>query len=121
MLLLQVTSFFWIVYLDSIFLPQGVIAFFFDEYWSSWTAWLGCVFIASLIYLEKAVIDAISLLKDVKPRATSKQNIKPIASVNKVQHRNSMDDKLRMEVNNIPVPHTMTKSGSTASMLLETK
>ena len=50
------------VYLDSIIMQKGVIAFFFDEFWSSWTAWLGCLFVASLIYLEKAVKDAIYLV-----------------------------------------------------------
>lgn len=62
-LLLQVTSFFWVVYLDTILLTKGVIAFFFDEYMSSWTAWLGCLFVASLILIEKAVMDAFILLR----------------------------------------------------------
>ena len=50
------------MYLDTILLEKGVIAFFFDEFMSSWTAWLGCIFVASLIFIEKAVVDAYKLL-----------------------------------------------------------
>ena len=146
MLLLQVTSFFWIVYLDSIFLPEGVIAYFFDEYWSSWTAWLGCMLVASLIYLEKAVLDAMKLLNNCKLKSPSGGKKKEINNCNnalmgsntihglsgmgrinriknmrnKVQHRNSIDDVHRDTevIESIPpVPHSMSKSGSKDSMI----
>ena len=134
MLLLQVTSFFWVVYLDSIFLPEGVIAFFFDEYWSSWTAWLGCLLVASLIYLEKAVLDAIRLLRKLEPSCeqkyqkkdsergmlSSNKGVRSRRNIRKVQHRNSVDDVHReLEVTeSVPkVPMTMTKSGSKDSMI----
>jgi len=56
--LLQLISFFTCVYLDSIMLTQGQIAYFFDEYMSSWTAWLGVLLVGSLLLIEKAVLDA---------------------------------------------------------------
>ena len=37
-LFLQVTSFFWILYIASVFFTKGVVAYFFDEFFSSWTA-----------------------------------------------------------------------------------
>ena len=64
-LLCQVTSFFITVYTISRVLNMSVIAHFFDEFFSSWTAWLGCLFVASIIYLEKALVDGIKLLKSL--------------------------------------------------------
>ena len=55
----QVTSFIWILYFDTILIPTGTVGYFFDEYWSSWTAWLGFFLISCIIFLEKAVYDAI--------------------------------------------------------------
>mmetsp|Transcript_34771 Transcript_34771/g.42736 ORF Transcript_34771/g.42736 Transcript_34771/m.42736 type:complete len:125 (+) Transcript_34771:1442-1816(+) len=56
--LLQLISFFVFVYLDSVMLTTGQIAYFFDEYLSSWTAWLGVVLVGSLLMVEKATTDA---------------------------------------------------------------
>jgi len=58
LIFLQVVSFFAFVYIDSIMLNTGEIAYFFDEYLSSWTAWLGCFLVGMLLFLEKALIDA---------------------------------------------------------------
>lgn len=58
---LQVTSFFWILYLDSVIFVHGPVAYFFDELFSSWTAWLGCLFCLSTIFIEKSVYDAVML------------------------------------------------------------
>ncbi len=58
---LQVSSYFIILYLDSILLTKGVVAYFWDEFTSSWTAWLGCIFIASLLVIEKALMDAYAM------------------------------------------------------------
>jgi len=51
---LQVASFFVFVYFDSELHTTGEIAHFFDEYLSSWTAWLGVILVASLVIIEKA-------------------------------------------------------------------
>ena len=59
---LQVTSFIWITYLDSIVFTRGPIAYFFDEYFASWTAWLGCLFLVLFFYTEKAVVDAFNIV-----------------------------------------------------------
>lgn len=61
LIFLQVASFFVFVYIDSIMLTYGEIAYFFDEYCSSWTAWLGCFFIGCLLFIEKNVLDAWKL------------------------------------------------------------
>ena len=63
LIFLQVTSYFWILYLDSIILTKGPIAYFFDEFMSSWTAWLGCILIACLLVVEKAILDAYDLMR----------------------------------------------------------
>jgi hypothetical protein len=55
----MITSFFWIVYLDSIILETGVIAHFSDEFYSSWTAWLGCVLVGSVIFIEWGAVKAV--------------------------------------------------------------
>ena len=57
------TSFIWILYLDTILLPRGEVAYFFDEFWSSWTAWLGLVLLCCSVFIEKSVSDAIQILK----------------------------------------------------------
>ena len=63
-ILMQTSSYFLFVYLDSIWLTKGVIAYFMEEFTSSWTAWLGCCLIASLIFIEKASIDAIKFYRE---------------------------------------------------------
>ena len=60
-ILVQVVSFPVIVYWDSILLTNGVIAYFYDEWMSSWTAWLGVLFICTGLFVEKAITDSISL------------------------------------------------------------
>jgi len=59
----MVTSFFWIVYLDSIILETGVIAHFSDEFYSSWTAWLGSLLVASIIFIEWGAVKAVQYLQ----------------------------------------------------------
>jgi len=59
LIFLQVSSFFWLVYLDSILL-KGPIMYFFDEYWSSKTAWLGVLFVVGILFIEKACNEALS-------------------------------------------------------------
>ena len=56
---MQFLSFFIILYLDSVLLTTGAIAFFFDEYFSSWTAWLGVLLMASILLIEKGCADAL--------------------------------------------------------------
>lgn len=58
----QVTSFFWILYLDSVIFVYGPVAYIYDELMSSWTAWLGCLFAASTIFIEKSAYDAVMLI-----------------------------------------------------------
>ena len=60
-ILVQLVSFPVIVYLDSIMLTSGVIAYFFDEFLASWTAWLGVFLVASILYIEGAVVDGYGL------------------------------------------------------------
>ena len=50
------------LYLDSELHKKGEIAHFFDEYMSSWTAWLGVVLVACLLVIEQAVINAFKML-----------------------------------------------------------
>ena len=50
---LQVASYFVFVYIDSILLTKSAIAYFFDEFMSSVTGWLGCVLVGATIYIEK--------------------------------------------------------------------
>ena len=62
LIFLQVTSFIWILYIDSVFFTTGVIAYFFDEFMSSATAWLGCLLLASTVFLEREVMIMINIL-----------------------------------------------------------
>ena len=68
LIFLQVTSFFWIMYLDTIVFPTGVIGYFSDEFYSSWTAWLGAVLMASLIFIEKKGLQAYELIKRMRQK-----------------------------------------------------
>ena len=43
-------------------LTNGVIAYFYDEFMSSWTAWLGVILICSTIVIEKSFFDMLSLI-----------------------------------------------------------
>ena len=52
--------------MDSIILTKGVIAYFFDEFLSSTTAWLGVIFIGASIFVEKAVVDGVDILQEMK-------------------------------------------------------
>ena len=62
---LQFASFFIVVYLDSVTLTQGEIAYFWDEFTSSWTAWVGCFLVGSSIIIEKACMDALQIRKSI--------------------------------------------------------
>ena len=64
MLALQVISFFVFVYLDSIMLTTGVIAYFMEEWFSSSSAWLSCVLIVFLVYLEWGLLKLIRLAQN---------------------------------------------------------
>jgi len=57
LIFLQVTSFFWLLYLDSIWLTSP-ISYFFDEFFGSLTAWLGVLFVGGILVIEKAAVDA---------------------------------------------------------------
>ena len=61
--LVQLVSFPVIVYLDSIFLTNGVIAYFFDEFLASWTALLGVIFIGVGLFIENSLINSYTILK----------------------------------------------------------
>jgi len=61
----QVTSYFWILYIDTIFFTKGVIAYFSDEFYSSWTAWLGCALLVFWLYVENRVIEVFDLLRSM--------------------------------------------------------
>jgi len=88
LIFLQVTSFFWIVYVDTIMFPTGVIAYFSDEFYSSWTAWLGCFLLASLSYIENKCIQVYSILREMRQQKLKWQ----INS--QVQHRNSLAESV---------------------------
>ena len=64
-ILVQLVSFPVIVYLDSILLSHGVIAYFFDEFLASWTAWLGVLLVGAVLFVEGAVIDSYGLFKQL--------------------------------------------------------
>ena len=53
------------LWLDSVILT-GPISHFFDEFMGSWTAWLGVLFIGSALFVEKATLDAIALVRALK-------------------------------------------------------
>ena len=55
LLFLQVTSFFWICYLDSVIFTTSTIAYFSDEFYSSEAAVFGTLFLVYLIFIEYAV------------------------------------------------------------------
>ena len=61
LIFLQVTSFFWILYLDSTILTSD-ISYFFGEWLGSTTAWLGCLLIFGLVFIEKASVDALRMV-----------------------------------------------------------
>ena len=82
LIFLQVTSFIWILYLDTIILTRSDIAYFFDEFWSSWTAWLGFALLGCLVYVEKAVYDAIKIIKS--PHTSGDGHAASIAEFNQV-------------------------------------
>ena len=69
--LVQLISFPVIVYLDSIMLTNGVIAYFFDEFLASWTAWLGVIFIAASLFIENAIVDSYTLFTGLKRNSSS--------------------------------------------------
>ena len=69
--LVQLISFPVIVYLDSIMLTNGVIAYFFDEFLASWTAWLGVIFIAASLFIENAIVDSYTLFTGLKRSSSS--------------------------------------------------
>jgi len=60
------------LFLDSILIKTGVIAYFFDELMSSWTAWLGCLLVGSIIIIEKAFINMVTMLRKIKKENTYK-------------------------------------------------
>jgi len=47
-------------------MTKSVVAYFMDEYLSSKAAWLGCLLVASTVFIEKALYDMIDLLKLIK-------------------------------------------------------
>ena len=57
---MQFISFFVILYMDSIMLTTGPIAYFLDEYFSSMTAWLGVLLMAAILLIEKGCADALN-------------------------------------------------------------
>ena len=74
LLFLQVTSFFWILYLDSVIFSTGTIAYFSDEFYSSVNAVFSTILIAFLIYLEKMGYRAVSLLRSMIKNMPEKNN-----------------------------------------------
>jgi len=77
LIFLQVTSYFWLVYLDSILMVQGDIAYFSEEFYSSRTAWLGCLLLALLVYVEQGAYYVCCIIKGCfKVRSNCKTEIK---------------------------------------------
>ena len=58
-------SYFLFLYVDST-LFTNVISHFFDEFFGSWTAWLGCILVAFLLPVEMAVVDGWKLFKKLR-------------------------------------------------------
>ena len=61
---LQLVSFIVILYMDSVILTSGPIAYFFDEWFASWTAWLGVLLVACSLYIENAAVDSYKIYQD---------------------------------------------------------
>ena len=88
LIFLQVSSFFWLVYLDSILL-KGPIMYFFYEYWSSKTAWLGVLFVVGILFIEKACNEALSLL-NIKFSCSCWRRLKQVKRITK---KSNLPDK----------------------------
>ena len=69
---LQVISYLVILYLESKILTKSVVAYLMDEYFSSNVAWLGCLLVASTIFIEKALFDMIDLMKTIQSSDSAK-------------------------------------------------
>lgn len=64
---MQIGAFFFCVYFDSIYLTQGVIAYFSEEFYSSGSAWLGCLFIGLMVFVEGVCLNAYKLIQEMNP------------------------------------------------------
>lgn len=64
---MQIASFFVLIYFDSVWLTQGVIAYFSEEYYSSGTAWLGCLFVGLMVFVEGTCLNAYKLIQEMNP------------------------------------------------------
>ena len=101
LIFLQLTSYLWIIYLDSILLKTSVIAYFSDEFYGSWTAWLGVLLISFLVPFESGAKRAVLLIRDrYKELKRSKEKAQIVA-----QRRLSLQPKPqidnRMSINSI--------------------
>ena len=63
---LQVASFFLVVWLDSVLLKYGPIAYFWDEFMSSRAAWLGVFLVGAFLLIENSIVDMLGILKGLK-------------------------------------------------------
>ena len=54
-------------------MTNGAIAYFYDEYMSSWTAWLGVFLVACTVLVEKSVWDVYSIIKAKEGSAKESQ------------------------------------------------
>ena len=61
-ILLQLASYFVCTYADSLIMNHGEIAYFYDEFMSSKTAWLGVLLVGCLIFIEKALVDMLNIV-----------------------------------------------------------
>ena len=87
----QLISFFTFVWLDSILLTNGAIAYFYDEFMSSWTAWLGVFLIGCTVLVEKTVWDIYSIIKAKQGSAKDSQvaNLKSLPTVEDQTNRSA--------------------------------
>ena len=55
-----------VVWLDSVLLKYGPIAYFWDEFMSSRAAWLGVLLVGAFLLIENSVLDMLNMLKEMK-------------------------------------------------------
>ena len=108
---LQVVSYFVFVYLDSIILTQSAIAYFFDEFMSSVNAWLGCVLVASTIYIEKYFVHICKEIIRIRREAKVHRESKVLA----IELQDSAKDKGSVKNPNINFSDSQGINGSIIS------
>ena len=101
LIFLQVTSFLWMVYLDSIILSESVIAYFSDEFYGSVTAWLGVLLVSFLVPFESGAMRALVIIRDYYRAFKKSQNKAQVAILRRPSSLAKPVADIRMSINSI--------------------